>query len=143
MTRASPPTLEALQSASREMLLDMKAHSLQSLSLAEMVLVVVFSKLRRQGVKRINFELLWQYVSRPEDLLGSFWELEDKSTMLRVLERLVQLGVFRYAPHGGARSLPAAYRLLQLQATDTQVNQALVTDAGNEDISTHLRAWSR
>ena len=124
------------------MLADVRAHFLQSLSLAEMVLVIVFSKLRRQGLARINFELMWQHITRPEDLLGSFWELEDKGVMLRVLERLVQLGVFRYVPHG-LRSQPPAYRQLQLQASDAHVNQALIADAANAEVSTHLKAWTR
>ena len=133
--------MEALQLSSRTILADEKAHFLRSLSLAEMVIVIVYNNLRRQGVTRINFELVWQHVVRPQEMLGSFWELQDKAIMLRVLERLVQLGVFRYSP-SSARTLPPAYRLLQLQASDSQV-QALLKDSANEEVATQLRAWSR
>lgn len=144
ITRASPPTIEALQIASSCLFADSKIPFLRSLSLAEMVLVIVCNKLRKHGVPRINFELLWEHVSRPQDTFGSlasFAELQDKALMLRVLEHLVEVGVFRYTPQS-ARS-PASFRLLQLQASDAQVCQALVADSTNEDVSTLLRAWSR
>lgn len=137
-----PPSVDTLHQASRAVLADSKASFLRSLSVAETVLVIVYNKLRRQGIPRVNFELIWEHVSRPADSTGWFVELGDKAVMLRVMERLCEVGVFRYAPHS-ARTLPPAYRLVQLQASDSQVTQALLSDATNEDVSTLLKAWSR